>query len=582
MARWSAGWPWMPDAEGGPTGEPSLWESVDASVGWPDVLLRGVNVCDRVTAVRWSHGRDWWLSAPEPGTASLELSGTLAGTELADLQLGDPVMIAAAPAGELWHGTVDSIAEHLEPRDGDVEHVVRISAVDQLSRVLTAEVYASTVLTAGTLETRLLAMAQLAGVTTRPVRIAPSVGDLPQLAAVTLTATASQPATFSEQLQRAELASNAIVAVGLDGAWLILPRDRLPETPRVVDLVGDSCPSSADIATASPERVRNAFTIAGAAEQVRQASIERYGRRAFDVPAGVCAAGVTPPYSSQMLDALADPQPFVRVTVPVAARSADAVPLEVFGFVRLPGRPELYQLLGLEWTATPDEWTARLELDRTQSSIAAPPDPETPPVDPPKPPATTATVTETYTCDRSAYVVKTPGGLYAGNGGSVDLLTGLLGDGNLARGLVRFAIGWNGKVRTVKSAKLRLRVGQTTCSAYGSSPRITAYRITGAWSEGTYSTRCGFASSNSVKWPGPATTSTGAASANASRSEGSLVELDVTAAVAAIAAGAPNYGFMIRGASETNSANRVPLWSRHASSSSDRPTLVVTYEYEVP
>lgn len=578
MARWSEGWPWMPDAEGGPTGEPSLWESVDASVGWPDVLVRGVNLCDRVTSVRWSHGRDWWLSAPEPGTASIELAGALPAGVV--IELGDPVVIAAPPAGELWHGWVDAVSEHLAPRDGEVDHVVRVSAVDALSRLLSAEVYSSTTFAAGTLETRLLAMAQLAGVGVRPVRIAPSVGVLPQLAAVTVAASAADPATFADQLARAELASNAIVAVGLDGSWLILPRDRLPATPAVVDLVGDSCPNAADIATASPERARNAFTIAGAAEVVRQASIDRYGRRAFDVPAGV--SSTPPPYSSAMLDALADPQPFVRATVPVASRSAAAVQLEPFGFVRLPGRPELYQLLGLEWRASPDAWTAVLELDRTQSSIAEPPPPEDPPVDPPPPPATTATVTETFSCDRAAYVVKSSGGLYAGNGGSVDLLVGLLADGHLSRALVRFAIGWNGKVRTVKSAKLRLRIGATTCMGYGSSPRVTASRITGAWSEGTYSTRCGFASSNAVKWPGPAYTSSGAVTKDASRTEGALLELDVTAAVAAIAAGAPNYGFMIRGASETNTANRVSLWSRHASSSGDRPTLVVTYEYEVP
>jgi hypothetical protein len=729
---------WPVEVSPEPVPEPPDEPTVDGSLGYPDVYLAGANICDRVLSVRWSHGRDWWLSAPEPGLATLELDGTTesrqlvrrtfdadsgaewtmeaglgslgfeegaggipssgagrfavmlydaaqvyghmtdtrrfalvpgelltvtfrgyvagppsvtmhvaiairrsdgsfagylepspldavagsagwttatyqltvppdvtsgavtvvmygdlgswaavdeitvrAGSSLAAIELGDTVAIAAEPAGQLWHGWVDGIDYHLEPADGEVRTTIRVTAVDQLSRILTAEVYRSVVLQAGDLEARLLALAQYAGVPPRAVRHAPSAGVLPQLATVTLAGSASKPVKLAEHLAACELASNAIVAVAPDGAWLILARDALPSTPAVVDLVGDSCPSSADVATTTPDRVRNAFTIADGAEVVRQASIDRYGRRAFDVPAGVTAAGVTPPYTASFFDALADPAPFVRVTVPVAARSARAVPLAPFAFVRLPDRAELYQLLGLTWQATPGAWEVHLELDRTQTSIAATPAPELPPVTPPPPPATTRTVTTTFACERSAYVVNATGGIAAGNGGSVDLLVGLLGDGQLARGLVRFPLAWAGKVRQVKSAKLRLRVGQTTCSSYGSSPRITAYRAGSTWLEGTYSTRCAFASSNAVKWPGPTQFSTGAASGSPARTEGALLELDVTAIVAAWASGAPNYGFVLRGASESNSANRCPFWSRNASSSTMRPTLVVTYEHEV-
>jgi hypothetical protein len=217
-----------------------------------------------------------------------------------------------------------------------------------------------------------------------------------------------------------------------------------------------------------------------------------------------------------------------------------------------------------------------VELDRTQMSIAAPPiDP-----DPPNPiPPTTATVTETFSTDRSAYVVDSAGG--SGNGASVDLLVGRLGDGKLARGLVRFALGWNGKVVKVTSAKLRVRGGATNCSGFGSSPSFNVRRVTAGWSPGTYATRCAFSSTNAVVYPGPGTTTTGQVSKAGPGSTGSWAEIDVTAIVAAWASGSPNYGFRLAGLDEGNSADRAPVWS-HNAASGDRPQLVVTYTYEVP
>jgi hypothetical protein len=61
--EWSAGFKWEPSGQA----LPSLWEGVDAGVGYPDVIVDGILVTDRCTGVSWSRGRSWWLADPEPG-----------------------------------------------------------------------------------------------------------------------------------------------------------------------------------------------------------------------------------------------------------------------------------------------------------------------------------------------------------------------------------------------------------------------------------------------------------------------------------------------------------------------------------
>jgi hypothetical protein len=57
------------------------------------------------------------------------------------------------------------------------------------------------------------------------------------------------------------------------------------------------------------------------------------------------------------------------------------------------------------------------------------------------------------------------------------------------------------------------------------------------------------------------------------------VDINVTALVKAWVAGSPNYGIMLRGASEEASSNRVELYSDDASSR--QPRLIIDYTYEV-
>jgi hypothetical protein len=575
VARWSAGYLWEPSGQL----QPSLWGEVDAGAGFPDVIVDGVLVSDRCTSVAWSLGRTWWLADPEPATASIALQGRLEGTGLAGLVLGDRVEIRADPVGPLWTGWVDAITETTEPQDGELAYGLNIGASDAMSRILSVELYNSLALSAGDLSVRVAQLAGAAGVPT-PIRVVvlPTTAALPQLAAVTLTGSSLSPLTLGGHLGDCEKASNAIVAVDRDGTFLVLPRARVVATPEVVTLDDDSDPNRLERALATPERVRNVFTIAGTTTTIAT-SVAKYGRRGYDVPSGI--ASTAPPYSPETLAALAEPAPFAVADIPIDARTARAVGLSPFDWCRVSTRPadEYYQALALGWSAAPDDWQLSVGLDRTQMSIAAPPiDP-----DPPNPiPPTTATVTDTFLCDRSAYVVLTTGGLQAGNGASVDLLVGLLGDGNKSRGLVRFGLTWRGKVVSVASAKLRLRGGQTTCSAYGGSPSFRVLRNTSGWSAGTYATRCSFASGNAVVWPGPSVTTDSEVTKAGPKAEGQLAEIDVTGMARDWAAGAANYGVQLRGASEGSSGNRAPLWSKQAGASGDRPTLVVTYTYEVP
>lgn len=553
---------------------PTLWAGVDAGVGWPDIIVDGILVTDRTLAASWSSGRSWWLDDPQPGSAAVELQGTLAG-ELAGAAVGDVLRIEADPVGTLWRGWIDSIVETTVPQDGELAYGLTIQASDALSRILSVELYSSLALIANPLDRRLADLATAAGVPApQVVTVLPTTGALPQLAAVTLAGSTATPLKLGDHLAACEKASNAIVAVARDGSWLVLPRARVLTTPDVVTLNGTSDLNELHRAVATPERVRNVFTIAGVATTIAT-SVAKYGRRGYDVPSGLLVSGA-PPYAPETLAALAEPLPFAQGTIPVDSRLADAVALSPFDWCRVSTRPtdELYQLLSMSWRADPGDWQLSVELDRTQTSIAAPPiDP-----DPPNPtPPGQATVTDTFAANRSAYIVDSSGG--SGNGASVDLLVGRLADGKLARALIRFDLPWRGRVVKVISATLQLKGGATNCSGFGSSPSFTVSRLTGSWSPGTFATRCAFSSTNAVVFPGPPATSTGQVTKAGPSSTGDVQSLDVTAIVAAWASGSANYGLRLRGASETSSSDRAPIWSYNASSG-DRPRLVVKYTYE--
>ena len=576
MTTWSGGWGWEPSGDE----ITSTWGDVDAGVGWPDVIVAGVQVTDRCTGASWATGREWWLADAEPGSATVTLQGILEGTAIAGLTVGDTLEIRAQPAGVMWKGWIDNVTESTVPQDGELAYGLTIAASDAMSRLLAAELYSSLALPAGTLVARLSALATAAGVPgPLPVVTNPTNMTLVQLAAVTLAGSTATPLTLGDHLSACERASNAIVAVARDGSWIVQPRARVVVTPEVLTLDDDSDPNRLERVVATPERVRNVFTVAGV-ETVIADSVTEYGRRAYDVPGAVSTT--PPPYALETMQALATPEPFAAVTIPVRTRTAAVVGIQPFAWCRVSTRPadEYYQALSTAWTAAPDEWTVAIGLDRTQMTIAGPGDPDFP--DPPDPDLpNVATKTVTFRLTKSAFVVKTTGGLEAGNGQSVDLLVGLLADGNLARGLMRFDVVWSGKVTKVNSAQLRLKGAAQYCMSYGNSPSYRIRRITESWSRGSYYTRCAFSGGNAVVWPGPPTTSNGERpSANAPQSPGAWAEVNLLDIVRAWASGSPNYGIQIAGASESSTNDRAPLWG-HNTEPSDQPELVVNYTYEV-
>jgi hypothetical protein len=573
MTRWTDGAVWQPAAD---PDNKAIWDQVDANVGYPDVFINGLNRCDQVDGLNWRSGRPWWFSDPEGGSCTITLN-----RNVADIEVGQPVVISAAPKGGLWIGTVDTVAYGYEP-DGDTTTVVANDALATFSQIDLADVHAQK-WTAGDLRHRVAEMATFAGVPNTVADPQPSSSFLPALNA----SAANVTGTLLEKLRDYERSSNAIVGIDRSGVWRIQPRAGLPEgsvPDHVTPLVDDACPVRVTEVRASVDRVINSWALGAKIDS--QASIVKYGRRTYEAksdstkPLYATDAATDPDnppiYYEGMVRALATPMPSLIAEVRVSTRTSPVVPLTVFDFVSY--GTHVYQVMAMEWQAAPDEWTVVLSLDPTGNQIGD--RGEVTPV----PPPTTLRETITVAITGDAYVAKTSGGLYAGNGAGDNLLVGLLTDGTLTRALLKTGtIPFKGKVKTVYSAKLRMYTSTYDCMTAGSSPSIKALRITGSWSEGSYNAAsgCGFATSNAVKYPGPNVTTTDAVTKTAPKTDNTICEFTVTGIVRAWVAGSPNYGIALRGASETSSSNRAEFWGRSASTTSRRPVLVIDYEYEV-
>jgi hypothetical protein len=230
-------------------------------------------------------------------------------------------------------------------------------------------------------------------------------------------------------------------------------------------------------------------------------------------------------------------------------------------------------LLGLTLRVTPqDGWSG----DLVCYVPAAGWDDYTPPPIPPDPtPPPTTTVTRSYACTKDARLALTSSGAQYGSGTEGQIPVGAW-SGWKNRSVMDFgAVPWAGVVEVV-SATLRLTTSTQVNIGFGSSPRVEARRITGTWSEGTASSPSG---SNAVKWPGPATTTTGAVQANVTRSQSTRIALDVSAIVRAWAptsaggSGQPQRGIALYSASESDPARTTEFLSREAGSSGSRPVL---------
>ena len=171
-----------------------------------------------------------------------------------------------------------------------------------------------------------------------------------------------------------------------------------------------------------------------------------------------------------------------------------------------------------------------------------------PPVIPPIPPPDPwHTETRSYLATSDALLALTSGGAKYGAGAADTLPVGAW-SGWTYRSCIKFAsIPWT-KVRAVRSATLRLDTTTQVRVGFGSSPTIEVRRITANWSAGSASSPSG---SNSVVYPGPATTSSGAKRANLPTGQNAPVSIDITALARAWApssaggSAAPQYGVML-------------------------------------
>ena len=198
-----------------------------------------------------------------------------------------------------------------------------------------------------------------------------------------------------------------------------------------------------------------------------------------------------------------------------------------------------------------------------------------PPVIPPEPPSTTQVV-RTYNCTADARLAHSSS-LDAGNGTDVQLPIGYISPYRNRAVLDFTDIPFSGVVRVVK-AELVVKIGTNSCGAFGSEPKVNVSRITGSWSEGSYSASCGFGTSNSVKYPGPSVTSSGSVTTTVPKGTGTEKAIDITAIAEAWRSGQAQRGVMVKSAGEDTSKYTTCFYSRHHGTSGNRPFLRLTLE----
>jgi hypothetical protein len=220
---------------------------------------------------------------------------------------------------------------------------------------------------------------------------------------------------------------------------------------------------------------------------------------------------------------------------------------------------------GTGWTAQIAAYIPAKEWEEAEAPI--------PPIEPP-PPDTVSGVVRTYACIADARLAHS-GSLDAGNGQDVQLPIGYIG-GYRNRAVLAFAAIPLGDVVSIDKAELVVKIGGNNCGAFGSEPKVQVSRITGGWSEGSYNVSCGFATSNSVKYPGPGITSSGAVTTTVPKSTGSEKAIDITAIARAWHSGSGQYGVMVKSAGEDTSKYTTCFYSRHHGTSGNRPFLRLT------
>jgi hypothetical protein len=559
---------------------PDRWDIEDdayrSSLPYPAVYI-GPGTVDKPTkryehlvrSASWQLGRSWWFGSPEVGTASVELEG-----DRHEIVPGDVCSFARDPLGTLWVGRVDDVTLEERVEAGEVVALTRVSATDATGW-LAGTKFAAWAGVAEPFAARLAKLYAKAGavVSTKAMPSASSPADFTPAT----FGTAAAPIDGIELLEVHERSRNAISQLGPDGQLRYLVRDALPTdlsgvaTP--VPLVGDDAPTSAQLDRAAVGKVVNLWRFTDGEELYSDAipeggtSASRYGTREYDTKT-TKAAGA-PIYKPAMRAVVARALPAFLVTVKVHRRAQPFAGLGPFDLVEH-GEYRL-QALQLAHKVDPGSWVVTASLDATQTAIVGGAVETTPPA----PVRKRATVT--LTADKDGYAVRTNSGSNSGNGASGNFLVGLLADGHLCRGFVGFPRAtFLGRNRKVVSATLTLTTNRGGCMQWGSAPKVLVDRVTATWSEGTHATACSFITGNSLKYPGPAATSSGRVTASIPAADSRAVNIRIDAIAQAWLDGASQYGVRLLGASESSANNRAAF----DAAGSGRAKLVIVYEYD--
>jgi hypothetical protein len=145
------------------------------------------------------------------------------------------------------------------------------------------------------------------------------------------------------------------------------------------------------------------------------------------------------------------------------------------------------------------------------------------------------------------------------NNGNDTVLNVISRQGNRGRSQIRFSHPELPPGCVVKSANLRLY-----SSTFKANRTLEALRVGGSWTE------------LGLNWVNRST-ATGDAAKAPSRSSAGYVEWNVTQQVQAMYGSAPNYGFLIRDASETSSSTQLQVFHSRETDSGHLPQLEITF-----
>lgn len=345
----------------------------------------------------------------------------------------------------------------------------------------------------------------------------------------------------------------------------------------ILDLVGDNAPRSW-VVEELKSSVINRWLFTDAGDTVRldtsdADSIEEHGENSFVIADYM--DDDADHWSSAMRTALASPRPTVtRGEFPIKSTDQAVLGLKPLDWVRFDG--DTWQVMSVEHTVTPSEWTMAITADVSQNWMAGAADPDT--VDPDPSPPTLDTQTATSTKSATAFL--SSGGAKYGNGAGNFLPVGFY-QNTRTRAFIGFPTITKptGFIR-VRRATLNLRTSGQDWVAFGGKPKLYARRITESWTEGTFDAAAPnqYSASNALVWPGPSTTKVGQVLKSMGAGEDTERDIDVTEIVEAAFRAGTFHGIALISANEDSKVNTIELCSDDHGTSAARPSLTVICE----